>query len=129
MSLLEELQTIDRSDYLQFLVEIGEDIDFPSEHKTEENLVSGCASKTWVKVFSLNGTLKISAYSESSVVSGLVFTLLDCLNGLSDQQILAFSGNDFLEQFRISEFVSPQRCRGILSVLDGIKKKVLDVLP
>ena len=53
----------------------------PEEVKTPENAVKGCQSSVWLRTWAENGNFRFSADSDTFVLKGLLYLLLNVLDG------------------------------------------------
>ena len=64
---------LDGQDKLVYLIDLGKKLDYVNEaERTEHNKIHACTSQTWLKLNYENDLVEMKAFSESSVVKGLL---------------------------------------------------------
>jgi cysteine desulfuration protein SufE len=110
--IISEFKEIDNKQKYQKLIDYGKKLDILSEdEKREEFLIRSCQSKTWL-VPVINDNLSFKAYSESFIVRGVLFIIINIFNS---NKI-----NEF-EDLGIYDILSDNRILGIKEILDKIK--------
>ena len=79
-----------RQEQLLALRQYGDYLDsLDAAHKTDDNLVPGCASATHIIVaLQDDGTLKFSGDSESFISKGYIYLLIEAFNGATPEFVL-----------------------------------------
>lgn len=91
--------------------------------RTEDNLVKGCQSKVWLKIRLNDGIITISADSDTLIIKGVLYILIDLLSGCTPSEIELYE-LDFLEKTQLAETFASDRLNGISSIVTTIKKHV-----
>ena len=109
-------------DKFEYLIELGKSNQGISEdYKIEENLIIGCASKSWVLCNQKNNLFYIDIDSESHIVRGLLAILQIAVNGHSKTSIINLDGIHILKNIGLKNNITSQRMNGFLSALSKIK--------
>jgi cysteine desulfuration protein SufE len=110
------------------LMEMGRRLSpLSSEHKTEENRVSGCQSLLYLHTRIENGKIFFEAASDALISAGLAAILLFVYNGEAPETLLKHSPT-FLSETRIAASLSPNRSNGLSNIHLKMKQKALKVL-
>ena len=110
-------------DKFEYLIEIGKnDVGLESIQKIDENLIIGCASKSWVVCNKEKESFYIEIDSEAHIVRGLLSILKVTINGKSKNEIFEIDGEKVLTEVGLGNSITSQRMNGFLSALDKVKK-------
>ena len=110
-------------DKFEYLIEIGKNDDgLESIQKIDENLIIGCASKSWVVRNKEKESFYIEIDSEAHIVRGLLSILKVTINGKSKNEIFEIDGEKVLTEVGLGNSITSQRMNGFLSALDKVKK-------
>ncbi len=116
----------DATQKAEFIIELGKsNTPIPSELKTDENLVQGCASKAWLILRCEEGRAVMQAEGDSALAKGMIALLLDLFNGQKAEDILHFDPKKLYE-LGLDSLLSPVRQQGLeafLGYLYGFAKK------
>lgn len=118
--IIETFQGVDDwMDKYQLLIDMGNDLPALDErYKKPEYLIEGCQSRVWVYA-SLDretGKVHFEAESDTVIVKGLVFLLLQVLNDRHPEEILS-ADLYFIEKIGLKEHLSPTRSNGLVSII------------
>jgi cysteine desulfuration protein SufE len=91
-----------------------------SSLKNESRLVKGCQSMVWLSLRLDEGRVMISADSDTLIVRGILFIIIEILSGRTADEILS-AGFDFLKDAGIMETFSAERMKGIGNVIESIR--------
>lgn len=94
------------------------------EQKTADNEVFGCESQVWLKISVSNNCLSVQFYSPSKIVRGLLAILLEPIQQVSLQSVLAFDGLAYLKELGLDKHLSQSRGNGLKAVLDVVHQSV-----
>ena len=111
-------------DRYRFLIDMGRELPpFPSDQKTESNIVHGCQSQVWMIADSSDGGDKIEflADSDSTIVKGLIAILRAVYSGYSPREILGFDVNGLLQQLGLDQHLSMGRRNGLAGMVTRVK--------
>ena len=112
-------------DKFEYLIEIGKNNKGLSDnHKIDQNLIIGCASKSWVICYKKDNLFFIEIDSEAHIVRGLLSILQIPVNGKNNVDIIDLNGIQILSDIGLGNSITSQRMNGFLSALKTIKKLV-----
>ena len=109
----------------EFMSELGNKLEaFPAPDKTDQNLVQGCTTRTWL-VGRLSddesGAMTYKADAEGALVRGIVALLLLPFQGKTPEEVLAHDPKGFITRLGLEEHLSPNRRVGMHAFLDKVK--------
>ncbi|RMF26580.1 MAG: SufE family protein [Cyanobacteria bacterium J083] len=96
----------------------------PEEAKIPANKVSGCVSQVYITAELKEGKMWYKGDSDAQLVKGLVALLIEGLNGLTPQQIVALTP-DFIEATGLSVSLTPSRANGFYNIFKMMQKQAL----
>ena len=103
-----------------FLVELSAYVDPDQpELMTEKNLHKGCQSRVWVEYRITEGKFFMNATSDTLIIRGVLYVMMELFNGLPPEEILG-RRIDFLSECGIKEHFSDLRVSGISGIADAI---------
>tara|TARA_B100001245_G_C22539518_1_gene270643 strand:- start:110 stop:517 length:408 start_codon:yes stop_codon:yes gene_type:complete len=112
-------------DKFEYLIELGKnDQGLSNKYKINQNLIIGCASKSWVFCYQKDNLFFIEIDSEAYIVKGLLSILKTAINGKGRSEIMGIDGIQILENIGLGNSITSQRMNGFLSALKTIKKLV-----
>ncbi len=112
----------------QNIIQLGSKLpNFPSLFKTEENLVKGCQSTTYLRAFLREGNLFFEGTSDALISSGLIHILSYVYSGESPDTLIQEKAV-FLEELGIFSSLSLNRSNGLSQMVIHIKRKALEEL-
>ncbi|MCK3657556.1 hypothetical protein A4G18_02190 [Pasteurellaceae bacterium Pebbles2] len=125
MELLEKIQQATSwEDRYRHIIQAGKLIQKPSDEIINQwTEIHGCEAKLWCKI-SLNSdrTLQVAAYSEARIVNGLLYLLINEVNGKSIDELKQFDLTAFFTQLGIAQRLSSTRLNGLKQIEQQIKK-------
>ncbi|MBE9043700.1 SufE family protein [Pleurocapsales cyanobacterium LEGE 10410] len=98
--------------------------DMPETAKTEENKVKGCVSQVYITASLDDGRVCYQGDSDAQLVKGLVAFLIEGLNNLTPEEIIAIEP-DFIEDTGLKVSLTPSRANGFFNIFQMMKKKAL----
>jgi len=112
-------------DKFEYLIELGKDNKgLSNNHKIDQNLIIGCASKSWVICYQKDNLFFIEIDSEAHIVRGLLSILQIAINGKTNTEIMDLNGIKILSDIGLGNSITSQRMNGFLSALKTIKTLV-----
>jgi cysteine desulfuration protein SufE len=96
--------------------------------KTQENLVSGCQSTTYLQANKKEGKIFFSYSSDAFISKGIASLLVQVYNGEKAEIILKNSYPTFLEDIKIAQILSPSRSNGLNNIFLTMQRKALKLL-
>jgi cysteine desulfuration protein SufE len=101
----------------------------PEADKTDQNLVQGCTTRTWLTgnlSVGEPGIMEYKADAEGALVRGLVALLLIPFEGKTPQEVLAEDPRDFIGKLGLEEHLSPNRRVGMYAFIAKVKALAKD---
>ena len=90
--------------------------------KNPNNKVHGCVSQVFITADYVDGKVMYHGDSDAQLVKGLVGLLINGLNGLSPEEIVAVQPS-FIEETGLNVSLTPSRANGFLNILKMMQKK------
>ena len=121
---------LDGQDKLVYLIDLGKKLNHVSEaERTEHNKIHACTSQTWLKLNYENDLVEMKAFSESSIVKGLLRILQIAFTNSEKTSIINFiesfdDCSSLFEWLNLGSAISSQRQNGFLGSLEYIKKEL-----
>ena len=121
---------LDGQDKLIYLIDLGKKLDHVDEaERTEKNKIYACTSQTWLKLNYEDDLVEMKAFSESSVVKGLLRILQIAFTNSEKTSIINFiesfdDCSSLFEWLNLGSAISSQRQNGFLGSLEYIKKEL-----
>ena len=121
---------LDGQDKLVYLIDLGKKLDHINESdRTENRKIHACTSQTWLKLDYDNDLVTIKAFSESTIVNGLLRIIQIGFNNSEKKSIINFIDNfddcsSLFEWLNLGTAISSQRQNGFLGSLDYIRKEL-----
>jgi cysteine desulfuration protein SufE len=105
-----------------YVIELGSELEpLAPQYKTAEYLIKGCQSQVWFNMLYEDGLVKLCADSDSLIVKGLAYLVIQVLTDQSPQDIVS-ADLYFLDEIGVKQNLSPQRANGLLAMIGAIKK-------
>lgn len=95
---------------------------FPESEKVPENRVAGCVSQVHIISSLQEGKVFFQGDSDSQLVKGLVALLVEGLNGLTPEEILAISA-DFIQDTGLNVSLTPSRTNGFYNMFKFMQQR------
>ena len=94
----------------------------------EQDRIKGCISQTYLKIWITENKMQLSGYSESIVIRGLIYIMVDAFSGEEVLTKKEFNNQyqEFLEKSQITENMLPSRANSTISILNHILSKLPD---
>nr|VFK77208.1 MAG: Cysteine desulfuration protein SufE [Candidatus Kentron sp. MB] len=108
-------------DRFVYILDIGEKLPLiPEEDKTEETLVRGCTSNSWVKGGFTDGRFDFVADSEAPIGRGMLALARMIYAGKTAKEVLALNMLDFANRTGLVEHLTPTRQKGLHALVGWI---------
>ena len=123
---------LDGQDKLVYLIDLGKKLDHINESNRNENTkIHACTSQTWLQLKFEDELITLKAFSESTIVKGLLRILQIAFNNSEKKSIINFIDSfddcsSLFEWLNLGPAISSQRQNGFLGSLDYIKKELND---
>jgi cysteine desulfuration protein SufE len=121
--IIEEMARLgDWMEKYKYLVNQGRNLaSMRREHKTEENLISGCQSRVWLHVEMRDGEIHLAADSDAMIVRGIIALVLRVLDGRNPDEV-AKAELYFIERTGLGASLSPARADGLRGIVMRIRE-------
>jgi len=112
-------------DKYEYLIELGKNNKgIPEDLKNDDDLIIGCASKSWL-IFSIKeDNISIKVDSEAHIVRGLLTILQKSIVKLDANKILELNAISILGWIGLKNNITSQRMNGFMSALNTLKEKI-----
>ena len=121
---------LDGQDKLVYLIDLGKKLDHINEsNRTENTKIHACTSQTWLQLNYEDELITLKAFSESTIVKGLLRILQIAFNNSEKKSIINFIDSfddpgSLFEWLNLGPAISSQRQNGFLGSLEYIKKEL-----
>lgn len=111
----------DWMDKYAYLIEQGKELDgLKEEHRTDNNVISGCQSKVWLHAEMQDGKIVFTADSDAVLTKGLVALVIKVFSNEKPDAIIN-AEPWFIKEIGLEENLSPTRSNGLTAMLKQIK--------
>ncbi len=86
---------------------------------TDEHLHRGCQSRVWVRFRIEEGLFYMDAMSDTLIIRGVLYVMMELFNGLSPKEIAGHK-TDFLKECGIAQHFGSTRTSGINGIVDSV---------
>ena len=102
----------------RFIIQAGKHLSQPSPDKLAQmQSIQGCEAGLWFKAIQQNdGTFQFQAYSEARIMNGLLWLLLQNINGQTNNQLQQFNIRQFFDELGIASRLSETRLNGLKQI-------------
>ena len=105
----------------EYLIDYGKKSDcFSETDKNDNNLMSGCLAKVWLRTYKKNEKNYFEGDSDALIVKGLVKIIAEAFSGLSTEEIKNVR-HDIVNQLGLGPSLSARRQVGMMAMIDHIK--------
>ena len=112
-------------DKYEYLIELGKNNKgIPEDLKNDDDLIIGCASKSWLIFYIKENNISIKVDSEAHIVRGLLTILQKSIVKLDANKILKLNAISILEWIGLENNITSQRMNGFMSALNTLKEKI-----
>ncbi|WP_439235065.1 SufE family protein [Lonepinella koalarum] len=108
----------------RLLIQVGKNLIKPTENELAQwTEIQGCEVKLWCKISpNLDRTLQLQAYSEARIMNGLLYLLLNHVNGKPIDELQQFDITAFFTELGIAQRLSSTRLNGLKQIEQSIKE-------
>mgnify|MGYP006449530439 FL=1 len=111
----------DWMDKYAYLIEQGKELSgLEEEHRTDNNVISGCQSKVWLHAEYDDGNIIFKADSDAVLTKGLVALVIKVFSNEKPDTIIN-AEPWFIKEIGLEENLSPTRSNGLNAMLKQIK--------
>jgi len=120
--IIEEFDGLEWFDKYSLLISFGKKLKpMDEEFKTEDNSISGCQSKVWVRSYNKDGKLSFDLDSDAMITKGIIALVVKVVNDRYPQEILN-ADLYFIDKIGLKSNLSPARSNGLESIISRIKE-------
>ncbi|WP_439238733.1 SufE family protein [Lonepinella sp. BR2919] len=108
----------------RLLIQAGKNLPQPTENELAQwTEIQGCEVRLWCKISqNLDRTLQLKAYSEARIMNGLLFLLINAVNGKPLDELQQFDITIFFTELGIAQRLSSTRLNGLKQIEQSIKE-------
>ena len=114
----EELSYLDREERFEWIIDTGKELKTADDFQDYE-LVKGCQSKVWLRVWQEENNLRIIGTSDALLVKGIVSLLISIFDNATIDESKSFDFIEWMNKNQIS--LSMQRMQGLEGMLRRIQ--------
>ena len=105
-------------DRYRLIIQAGRNLPLPNADDLNSMAqISGCEVNVWFKKIEKNDrTFEFLAYNEARIMNGLLWILLQEINGKSAEQLAGFDIQDFYQKLGIASRLSQTRLNGLKQI-------------
>ena len=105
-------------DRYRFIIQAGKHLPPPSpDELAQMRSIQGCEAGLWFKAIPQNnGMFQFQAYSEARIINGLLWLLLQSINGQTRNQLQQFNIRQFFDELGITSRLSETRLNGLKQI-------------
>lgn len=104
-------------DRYRFIIQAGKHLPQPSpDELAQMQSIQGCEAGLWFKTIQQDGTFQFQAYSEARIMNGLLWLLLQNINGQTRNQLQQFNIRQFFDELGIASRLSETRLNGLKQI-------------
>ncbi len=108
-----------------YLINLGKILPFNKKKiRKKKNIIYGCQSNVWIKIKKKNNIIKINGDSDTSLIKGLLITIIIFYNKKKINKIKKKNINTYLNKLNLIKYLSSSRSIGIISIIEFINKKL-----
>ncbi|MEM6298186.1 MAG: SufE family protein [Bacteroidota bacterium] len=126
--IVDDLKVLDDWDLrYQYIIEYPNKLISNPQVRDKESLVSGCQSQVWISSNLKEGKLNYSSDGDAEIPRGIASMLSDIFSGEKPQEVLKID-LFFLKETDIVNYLSPNRRKGVESMIIHMKKQAIKFL-
>ena len=105
-------------DRYRFIIQAGKHLPQPSpDELAQMQSIQGCEAGLWfMTILQNDGTFQFQAYSEARIMNGLLWLLLQNINGQANNQLQQFNIRQFFDELGIASRLSETRLNGLKQI-------------
>ncbi|UGV40157.1 SufE family protein [Methanococcoides orientis] len=120
--IIEQFEGLEWFDKYGLLISFAKELEPMSEEfKTEDNAISGCQSKVWIRSHTEDGKLIFDLDSDAMITKGIISLVAKVVNNRPPQEILN-ADLYFIDKIGLKSNLSPARSNGLESIITRIKE-------
>ncbi|MEE6031283.1 SufE family protein [Avibacterium paragallinarum] len=105
-------------DRYRFIIQSGKNLSRPDEQTLAQmQPISDCEAKVWFKFEEKNDrTFMFNAFSEARIINGLLWLILQEINGKTAEQLQSFDLTAYFDELGIAQRLSNTRLNGLKQI-------------
>ncbi|WP_135609690.1 SufE family protein [Methanococcoides sp. AM1] len=120
--IIEQFDGLEWFDKYGLLISFAKELEpMDEEFKVEENSISGCQSKVWIRSYTEDGKLIFDLDSDAMITKGIIALVAKVVNNRYPQEILD-TDLYFIDKIGLKSNLSPARSNGLESIITRIKE-------
>ncbi|HDR1022372.1 TPA: SufE family protein [Pasteurella multocida] len=102
----------------RLIIQLGKNLPQPDEQTLAQmQPITGCEAKVWFKINEKNDrTFDFEAFSEARIINGLLWILLQEINGKTAEQLQSFDLTAYFSELGIAQRLSTTRLNGLKQI-------------
>lgn len=102
----------------RFIIQAGKHLPHPSpDELAQMQSIQGCEAGLWfMAIPQHDGTFQFQTYSEARIMNGLLWLLLQNINGQTNNQLQQFNIRQFFDELGIASRLSETRLNGLKQI-------------
>ena len=107
----------------RLIIQAGKNLSRPSDDElTQMQPITGCEAQMWFQIIPKNdGTFQFNGFSEARIMNGLLWILLNQINGKTADELNEFDITAFFSELGISQRLSETRLNGLNQIGQQLK--------
>ena len=118
------LSLVEQSERSVYVMDLGKKLKITENVVDMQYLIKDCASAAYIKIYIVDGKIRIEVDSMSMFVRGLLYLLKKCFDGELISDIKDFDIDEFMKATDLGMHVTSQRMVGFGGALKEIKKSI-----
>ncbi|OOF66010.1 SufE family protein [Rodentibacter sp. Ppn85] len=108
----------------RLIIQAGKNLPRPSDNELANmQSISGCEAQMWFQIAPQNDrTFQFSAFSEARIMNGLLWFLLEKINGKTAEELSEFDLSAFFTELGIAQRLSETRLNGLNQIGQQLKQ-------
>ncbi|MDC2824745.1 SufE family protein [Rodentibacter pneumotropicus] len=107
------------------IIQAGKNLPRPSDDELANmQQITGCEAQMWFQIRPQNDrTFQFNAFSESRIMNGLLWILLEKINGKTAEELSEFDLTAFFTELGIAQRLSETRLNGLNQIREQLKQQ------
>ncbi|OOF88440.1 hypothetical protein BKG94_06680 [Rodentibacter ratti] len=108
----------------RLIIQAGKNVPRPSDDELADmQQIHGCEAQMWFQISPQNDrTFQFSAFSEARIMNGLLWLLLEKINGKTAEELSVFDLTAFFTELGIAQRLSETRLNGLNQIGQKLKQ-------
>ena len=110
-------------DRYRLIIQAGKNLSRPSDDELAQmHSITGCEAQMWFQIMAKNDrTFQFNGFSEARIMNGLLWILLNQINGKTADELNKFDITAFFSELGISQRLSETRLNGLNQIGQQLK--------